>query len=153
MKKFTDLIAEVLHDVNEVLPWYMEQRMQENPDLLIVDVREPAEYLSMHIINAINVPRGILETACEYNYEDTVPALVQAREKEIIVVCRSGNRSVLAVDTMQQMGYRKISSLKTGLRGWNDYELPLEDADGTAVNTDLADSFFTANLAPEQKAP
>ena len=153
MKKFTDLIAEVLQNVAEVFPWDMEQRMQENPDLLIVDVREAVEFSSMRIVNSINVPRGILETACEYDYEDTVPELVRARKTEIIVVCRSGNRSVLAAHTMQQMGYNKVSSLKTGLRGWNDYELPLVSAEETPVDIEVADLFFTANLAPEQKAP
>ena len=58
----------------------------------------------MHIKDSINVPRGILETACEYNFEETVPELVKARDKEIILVCRSGNRSVFAAEVMQQMG-------------------------------------------------
>jgi rhodanese-related sulfurtransferase len=104
----------------------------------------------MHIAGSINVPRGVLETACEYDYEETVPKLVAARDKEIIVICRSGNRSVFVCDVMQQMGYRNVSSLKTGLRGWADYEQPMVNARGEPVSEDDADEFFTPNLRPEQ---
>ena len=40
----------------------------------------------MHIKNSFNVPRGVLETACEWNYEETVAQLVESRDKEIVVV-------------------------------------------------------------------
>ena len=120
---------------------------------LILDIREPDEFSAMHIEDSLHVPRGILETACEYNYEETVRELVEARDRAIVVTCRSGNRSALAAYTMQQMGYRRVSSMKTGLRGWNDYELPLVDAAGNKVPVDVADEFFTARLRPDQMAP
>ena len=120
---------------------------------LILDIREPDEFSAMHIEDSLHVPRGILETACEYNYEETVRELVEARDRAIVVTCRSGNRSALAAYTMQLMGYRRVSSMKTGLRGWNDYELPLVDAAGSKVPVDVADEFFTARLRPDQMAP
>ena len=106
MKNFLDLIRENLADVREIMPWEMAARLAKNPDLLIVDVREPHEYDAMHIAGSLNVPRGILESACEWEYEETVPELVEAREREIVVVCRSGYRSVLAVHSLQLLGFR-----------------------------------------------
>jgi len=50
--------------------------------------------------------RGILETACEYGYEETVPELAQARERAVVIVCRSGNRSALVAWVMQEMASR-----------------------------------------------
>jgi rhodanese-related sulfurtransferase len=120
---------------------------------LILDIREPLEFDSMRIDGSLNVPRGILESACDYGYEDTVPELAGAREREIVVVCRSGNRSALAAFTMQLMGYRQVVSMKTGLRGWNDYELPLIDGSGKVAPVDRADDFFTTRLRPEQLEP
>lgn len=149
MKRFTELVAETAERVNELFPWDLGEILQER-EVLLLDVREPAEFESMHIAGSINVPRGVLETACEYDYEETVPELVEARDKEIIVVCRSGNRSVFVCDVMQQMGYRNVSSLKTGLRGWADYEQPLVSANGKTVSEDDADAFFAPNLRPEQ---
>jgi rhodanese-related sulfurtransferase len=151
MKTFQQIVAEALQDVKEIMPWDLEEKLGEDNTPLLVDIREPYEYDAMHIKGSINVPRGILETACEYNYEETVPALADAREQEIIVICRSGNRSVLACDRMQQMGYRNVISLKTGLRGWNDFEQPLVDSADKVVDIDDADEFFATRLRPEQE--
>ncbi len=153
MKSYLSLVNECLKDVKEIMPWDLEERLQENPDLLVVDVREPYEYDAMHIENAILAPRGILESACEWDYEETIPELVRARDQEVVVVCRSGYRSVLAAYTMQLMGYQKVVSLKTGLRGWNDFEQPMVNKEGAAVDIDDADDYFTPDLREEQLRP
>jgi rhodanese-related sulfurtransferase len=153
MKSYLSLVNECLKDVKEIMPWDLEERLKENPDLLVVDVREPYEYDAMHIENAILAPRGILESACEWDYEETIPELVRARDTEVVVVCRSGYRSVLAAYTMQLLGYRKVVSLKTGLRGWNDFEQPMVNKEGAAVDIDDADEYFTPDLREEQLRP
>lgn len=150
MKRFTDFVAESLKHIPEYFPWDIEEKLDSTSPPLILDVREPAEFDAMHIRDSLNIPRGILETACEFGYEETVRELVEAREREIVVVCRSGNRSALAAFTMQLMGYKNVASLKTGLRGWNDYELPLIDASGRVVPVEQGDDFFTARLTPDQ---
>jgi rhodanese-related sulfurtransferase len=153
MKRFTDLIYECLAHIREEFPWDVAARLEGSSPPLIVDIREPEEFQAMHIGKSLNVPRGILEPACEYGYEETVRELVEARSRDIVVVCRSGNRSTLAAFTMQRMGYRHVVSMKTGLRGWNDYELPLLNAAGMTVPIELADEFFTTRLRPDQVDP
>ena len=153
MKRFTDLVTACLPEITEVFPWDIADRLDGGGRPLIVDVREADEFSAMHIEDSLHVPRGILEAACEYNYEDTIRELVEARDREVVVVCRSGNRSALAAFTMQLLGYRKVSSLKTGLRGWNDYELPLVNAAGKTVPIEVADEFFTTRLRPDQLDP
>lgn len=150
MKTYQELIAERLSQVHEWMPWDLVERLALNPRLLIVDVREPAEYDAMHIPGSINVPRGILESAAEWDYEETVPILAAAREQQVVVVCRSGNRSVLAADTLQQMGFKRVASLNSGVRGWKDFDQPLRDADEQDVDLDEADRYFTPRLYPEQ---
>lgn len=151
MKTFNQLVAESAKNVDEIFPWDMEDRL-DNPPMLL-DIREPYEFDTMHIKHSFNVPRGILENACEYDFEETIPELVEAREREIVVVCRSGNRSIFAVEVMLEMGYKNVVSLKTGLRGWVDYELPLVDIDEHGVDDDDADEYFTPKLRPEQINP
>jgi rhodanese-related sulfurtransferase len=153
MVRYIELLRNCLSDVKEIMPWDLVSRMEENPDLLILDVREPYEFDSLHIRGSINVPRGILESACEWDYEDTVPELVRARTLEIVVVCHAGHRSLLAVNTMQLLGYEHAVSLKSGLRGWNDYEEPLWNSAGSVVDTAEADDYFVVKLRPDQKAP
>jgi len=153
MKKFNELVAESAVNVNEIMPWDLEERFNENPSLLLLDIREPYEYDAMHIKNSICVPRGVLETACEWDYEETVPQLVKARDKEVVVACRSGNRSIFACEVMQKLGYKNVASLKTGLRGWSDYEQPLFDKNENEVDEDTAIDYFSPRIRKEQMAP
>ena len=153
MKKFNDLVAESAKNVTEIFPWDLEERFEENPNLLLLDIREPYEFEAMHIKSSLNVPRGVVETACEWDYEETVPQLVEARDKEVIVACRSGNRSVFVCEIMQLMGYTNVASLKTGLRGWSDYEQALFDKDENEVDEDTAIDYFTSSIREDQMAP
>ena len=153
MIRFIELFRNCLSDIKEIMPWNLVDRINENPDLFLLDVREPDEFNAMHIPGSMNVPRGILESACEWDYEETEPELVNARAREIVVVCRSGYRSVLAAHSLQLLGYENVASLCTGLRGWNDYEEPLENSKGERVDEEDADDYFTAKLRPDQVNP
>lgn len=153
MKTYTDLVRDCLEDVHELFPWDLAEEMEAGNHPLLIDIREPYEFEAMHIEGSLNVPRGILEAACEYDYEETVPQLVAARDSNVIVICRSGNRSVLAAHTMELMGFMQVRSLKTGLRGWNDDEQPLVDKQGNRVDIDHADEYFKPAVKPEQLRP
>ncbi|MEE9343239.1 MAG: rhodanese-like domain-containing protein [Gammaproteobacteria bacterium] len=151
--KFEDLVKAAQQSITELFPWDLEEALIKNPNALLIDVREPDEYQAMHILHSINIPRGVLESACEYNYEDTVPELVEARNRDVIVICRSGKRSALAAYSMQQLGFQKVASLNTGLRGWSDYELKLFDESGNIISEAASEEYFTPQLKPEQLSP
>ena len=150
MKTFRDLIDDCLPTVQEIFPWDLAALLELEQPPLLLDVREPQEFEAFHIANSLNVPRGILETACDYGYEDTVPELVKSRDKQIVVICRSGNRSVLAAFVMQLMGYQNVTSLKTGIRGWNDFEQPLFDKGEQLVHIDEIDAVLSVSPTLEQ---
>ena len=153
MKKFSELLKECQTTVEEVMPWDLIELLTSDNKPLVIDVREPSEYSAMHIKDSYQVPRGLLETSCEYGFEETLPILVEARENPIIVVCRSGNRSLLAAKTMQELGYNQVKSLMTGLRGWNDYDQELIDEKNALVDNDFADEFFTSVINEDQMPP
>lgn len=153
MKTYNDLINECLESVEELLPWDLEEELQAGNKPILLDIREPEEFNAMRIQDSINVPRGVLEQSCEWDFEETIPELVKARDKPIILICRSGNRSVLAAYTMQLMGYENVKSLKTGLKGWTDYEQPLVDNNNADVDIDDADEYFASKVKPEQMRP
>ena len=150
-KTFNDLIADALASgVTEIFPWDLQERLEQQPETLLLDIREPEEFNGAHIENSLHVPRGILEQACEWDYAETIPDLVNARQKEVIVICRSGNRSVLAAQTMIWLGYENVVSLKTGVKGWNDADLPLIDKKGEAADPDWAEGFFNPPVRDDQ---
>lgn len=153
MSSYDDLVAEALTRVKEIMPWDLSRALAAGKKPLLLDVREPVEFALLHIPDSINVPRGVLEQSCEWDYDETVPELVAEREREIVVICRSGKRSALAADVMQKMGFANVVSLKTGVRGWNDYEQPLVDAYGNTLDADAVDVLLVPQVRSEQRKP
>lgn len=153
MSSYDDLVAEALTRVKEIMPWDLSRLLASGGKPVLLDVREPAEFALLRIPGSVNAPRGILEQSCEWDYDETVPLLAAGRELDIVVICRSGKRSALAADVMQRMGFTSVISLKTGVRGWNDYEQPLVNANGDALDADAADALLAPRLRPEQLKP
>lgn len=86
----------------------------------ILDVREPGEYLTAAIPNAINIPRGVLEPAADLNYPGANPALRDARDENWLVVCKSGGRAALATKTLQEMGFKHVVNMVGGMDAWTE---------------------------------
>jgi rhodanese-related sulfurtransferase len=150
---FANLVAAALPHIKELMPWDVDAMRKATPGLLIVDIREPDEYALGHIQGSLLVPRGILEASCDWGYSDTLPMLALARNQPVVLVCRSGNRTALAALTLQQMGFNQVFSMKTGVRGWNDYELPLVNMLNEPVDIDLAEETLSPPVLPIQMAP
>ena len=153
MERYDDLISKALTRVKEIMPWDLSRSMAAGNKPVLLDVREPEEFAMLHIPGSINVPRGVLEQSCEWDYDETVPELARGRDQEIVVICRSGKRSVLAADILQQMGFTRVVSLKTGMHGWKDYEQPMVNADGQAIDADAGDALLAPRLSVEQRKP
>jgi rhodanese-related sulfurtransferase len=153
MGSYDDLITEAMTRVKEIMPWDLSRAIAAGSKPILLDVREPSEFAMLRIPDSINVPRGVLEQSCEWDYDETVPELAAGREQEIVVICRSGKRSVLAADMLLRMGYTNVVSLKTGVRGWTDFEQPLVNANGDAIDADAGDVLLAPRLRPEQQKP
>jgi adenylyltransferase/sulfurtransferase len=78
----------------------------------VIDVREQDEVEQGIIPGAIHIPRGYLESRVEQYLPDY--------NTPIVVYCAAGNRSAFAAETLQQMGYQNVASLKGGFGGWKD---------------------------------
>lgn len=99
--------------VPEVTPEEALRRQQAGA--LIVDVREPEEWRAGHIPGAVHVPLGELSG----RVRELDP------ERELILVCRSGNRSAQATALLQQAGFRQVYNLAGGLIAWGRHRLPI----------------------------
>jgi rhodanese-related sulfurtransferase len=153
MKRYDDLVDEALTRVKEIMPWDLSRALAAGGKPILLDVREPAEFDLLRIPGSINVPRGVLEQSCEWDYDETVPELASGREQEIVVICRSGKRSVLAADMLLQMGFANVVSLKTGVRGWSDYEQPMTNGQGDELDADDGDELLAPRVRPDQRKP
>jgi rhodanese-related sulfurtransferase len=108
MKSCTDLVNEAKARIREVSPDEARE-LHKRSGVTFLDVRDQQEVNLGRIPGALHISRGTLES----KIEAAVP-----RTAEVVIYCASGNRSAFAADTMQQMGYQKVSSLAGGFRGW-----------------------------------
>jgi len=121
-KTFDDLSAEAKTRIPEVSPEEVKQRLdEEGRDWVLIDVREQDEYRAGHLPEAIGCGRGILE----YHIAELVPDT----GKEIVLYCRGGHRSALSADSLREMGYTNVHSMRGGFREWAGKGLPQSDED------------------------
>ena len=115
MPTFRQLLEQARALVPEVGPEAVAARLDSADPPLLLDVREPDETAEGHLPGALLLPRGNLELGIER----LVP-----RERELVVYCASGVRSLLAGRSLQELGYARVSSLAGGFGRWSDLGLP-----------------------------
>ena len=108
-KSGMDLINEAKTRIRQATPAEVKEMHARGEDVVYLDVREPNEWNLGHLPGAMHIPRGTLETKIE---------AVVPRDRKVVIYCASGNRSALAADTLQQMGYRDVVSMSAGFTGW-----------------------------------
>jgi rhodanese-related sulfurtransferase len=109
---FLKLVDEAKSRIREVTVGETQQRMRENPDVKLIDVREDNEWEAAHAAGAVHLGKGIIER----DIETTVPD----KNAELILYCGGGYRSALAADVLQQMGYTNIFSMAGGWKAWQE---------------------------------
>lgn len=82
-------------------------------DALFVDVREPPEWKDGTVPDALCIPRGVLEWRAET--EDPL----KDKSFPLVVYCKTGGRSALAAQTLQQLGFTNVKSLAGGFEAWS----------------------------------
>lgn len=87
----------------------LARRLQKGESPLMIDVREPYEFSSGHIPGARNLPLS--------NFAASYRQLPQ--EQELVLVCRSDNRSGMAQRFLLNQGYGRTRNLVDGMVGWN----------------------------------
>jgi hydroxyacylglutathione hydrolase len=78
------------------------------PEVLLVDVREPAEYAHGHIPGAVSLPQADLASRLE-----ELP-----RDRPVWVVCQAGLRSLRAARFLRQMGFEQVATVPGGTSAW-----------------------------------
>jgi rhodanese-related sulfurtransferase len=88
------------------------------PDVLFLDVREPAEVAtSGKVPGAVAIPRGLVEFRADP--ESALHDAAFDRAKTVVAYCASGGRSALVGKTLKDMGYTNVRNLG-GFKGWVD---------------------------------
>jgi rhodanese-related sulfurtransferase len=101
---------------NQTEPAYMnitpeeaKKIMDSQSGYVILDVREQDEFDESHIPGAILIPHGQIQ--------ELAPSMLPDKDQLILVYCRSGRRSKIAAEALEEMGYTNIKEFG-GINDW-----------------------------------
>lgn len=86
----------------------LRRKLDQQEQITILDVREPAEFAFGHIPGAVNIPLGGLE----------IRLGELAVDDELYVICRTGNRSDWAAQQLAAQGYKNVKNVVPGMSKW-----------------------------------
>jgi molybdopterin/thiamine biosynthesis adenylyltransferase/rhodanese-related sulfurtransferase len=108
------LLAQLRSEIDEI----DTASARELPDAVFVDVREQDEWDEGHIPGALYLGRG--------NLESRIETAVPDKTRQVVVYCASGNRSVFATKTLEELGYENVASLAGGYVDWKRNGFPTQ---------------------------
>jgi rhodanese-related sulfurtransferase len=96
--------------MQNITPEEVKERLEKGEQLNLVDVREPHERAEFNI-GGLFVPLGKVQTM-------QIDELENLKDEEVIVYCRSGNRSGQAAMILETMGFTNTKNLAGGMLAW-----------------------------------
>ncbi len=112
-----DLLESALSKYTSLSPMLAVTKMNSD-NIVIIDVREPAEFINGHIEAAMNISLGKLS--------EKLPSLEKYKNQEIILVCQTGTRTNTACKTLATAGFEQLFSIAGGMQAWEDSKLPMQ---------------------------
>src|SRR5262249_22251932 len=106
------------HDdaIREVDP--REALARQRADALLIDVREDDERAGGMPAGAVGLARGEIPAS--------IGGIAPDRRREIVTICASGKRSLLAATTLRELGYANVASIRGGFARWQAEGLPVD---------------------------
>ena len=115
-----------------------EALAQQANGALLIDIRDDAERSAGTAANALGLSRGFLELRIEQLQGD--------RDYPIMLLCGQGQRSLLAAESLQRLGYRQVSSVTGGFERWKAEGLPVT---ASTLDTDAAERYMRQLRLPQ----
>ncbi len=116
--EFLKVVERAKQQIQECTVADVKAKLDRGEPMHFLDVREDHEFAKDHAKGARHLGRGILERDIE--------GLIPDKQATIILYCGGGYRSALAAESLQQMGYRHVTSMAGGIKAWRDAGFPVE---------------------------
>lgn len=95
--------------MQQISPAILKHQLDHDKEMLLVDVRETWEREAYNI-GGMHIPMGELLTR-----KDEIP-----KDKEVVLYCEKGIRSVIAIQRLEGFGFDKLINLEGGMKAWKD---------------------------------
>ena len=113
-----EMVAKAKGSVQKVSAAEVKAAIDKKENAILLDVRDPGEYAAGHLPGAINISRGTLE----FNVFNKIPD----QNAKIYVYCKTGARSSLATETLNDLGYKNAVLMDALFEDWIKAGYPVE---------------------------
>ena len=122
------MAEEAIAEVEGVAPQEAQQRLDQDPGALVVDVRDAEALPSTGLAaRGLNVSLGMLPVKADQELpEEWRDSRLQDRSRQIIVTCQTGENAARGGKLLKEMGFTNVSYMEGGMEAWKAAGLPTE---------------------------
>ena len=127
-KTFMQMAEEAMAEVEGVAPQETQQRLDQDPGALVVDVRDAADISSTGLAaRGVNISLGMLPVKADQELpEEWRDSRLQDRSRQIITTCQTGQNAARGAKLLKDMGFTNASYMEGGMEAWKAAGLPTE---------------------------
>ena len=127
-KTFMQMAEEAMAEVEGVAAQEAQQRLDQDPGALVVDVRDAEDLPSTGLAaRGLNVSLGMLPVKADQELpEEWRDSRLQDRSRQIIVTCQTGENAARGGKLLKEMGFTNVSYMMGGMEAWKAAGLPTE---------------------------
>jgi rhodanese-related sulfurtransferase len=122
------MAGEAMANVNGITAEDVQKRADEDPNVLVVDVRDAADVPSTGLAaGGLNISLGMLPVKADLELpEEWRDPGLQDRSRPIVVTCQIGPNGAIGANTLKEMGFSDVSYLEGGMEAWKAAGLPTD---------------------------
>ena len=114
------MAEEAMAEVDGIAPVEVQQRLEQDPDALIVDVRDAADVPSTGLATrGVNISLGNLPVKADLELpEEWRDSRIQDRARQIFITCQSGENAARGAKLLKEMGFEAVTYMEGGMEAW-----------------------------------
>ena len=127
-KSFMQMAKEAMAQVEGISAEEVQQRLKQDPNALLVDLRDAAEIPTTGLATGgLNISLGMLPVRADLELpEEKRDARLQDRSRQIITACQLGPNGAIGAKLLKDMGFTSVCYLEGGMEAWKAAGLPTE---------------------------
>ncbi len=125
-KSFMQMAEEAMAQVEGISAEEVQQRLKQDPNALLVDVRDAADIPSTGLAtDGLNISLGMLPVKADQELpEEWRDSRLQTRARQIITTCQTGENAAIGAKLLKEMGFTNVSYMEGGMEAWKTAGLP-----------------------------
>ena len=125
---FIQMAEEAMAEVDGISAEQAQQRLKEDSNALLIDVRDAADIPSTGVpAGGANISLGMLPIRADLELpEDWRDTRLKDRSRQIITTCPAGMNAARGAKLLKDMGFTNVSYMEGGMGAWNEAGLPTD---------------------------